>query len=129
MVPEEFTIQRVKEDRRCTLILAGQLDLASAPTLEEMIVGLCADGTCEIVLRLDDLTYFDTTGLRLLLHGRELCAVHGSELRIVPVGRGAADASSNASRSEKRRTWRKMPPVRRGERLPDAAQDDRTPAR
>lgn len=129
MVPEEFTIQRISEDRHCTLILAGQLDLASAPTLEEMIVGLCADGTRELVLRLDDLTHFDRTGLRLLLHGRELCAAHGGELHIVPVGRGAAEASSNERRSEKRRRWRKMPAVRRSERLPDAVRDDRKPSR
>lgn len=53
MVPEEFTIRRVRESRRCTLILAGHLDSASASTLEEMIVGLCEDGTREVVLRLD----------------------------------------------------------------------------
>lgn len=93
MVLEEFTIQRVRETSRCTLILAGRLDLASASTLEEMIVGLCEDGTREVVLHLDALTYFDTTGLRMLLHGRQLCAEHGLDFRLVPVGRGVADAS------------------------------------
>jgi anti-anti-sigma factor len=126
MVPEEFTIQRVNEDRRCTLILAGQLDLASAPTLEEMIVEICVDGRREIVLRLDDLTYFDTTGLRLLLRGRELCAAHGCDLRIAPVGRrGAVGASWDARRSGQRRSWRKMPGPRRDERIGEAARDDR----
>jgi hypothetical protein len=50
MVPEEFTIRRVREPRRCTLILAGHLDSASASTLEEMIVGLCEDGTREVLV-------------------------------------------------------------------------------
>jgi anti-anti-sigma factor len=120
MVPEEFTIQRVREPGRCKLILAGQLDLGSASTLEEVIVGLCEDGTCEVALHLDGLTYLDTTGLSMLLHGRELCAEHGSSLRIVPVGRGVAEAPLDERRTGRPRMWRRMPDVRRDGRVRSA---------
>jgi anti-anti-sigma factor len=116
MVLEEFTIQRVREPGRCKLMLAGQLDVASASTLEEVIVGLCEDGTHEVVLHLDGLTYLDTTGLAMLLHGRELCAEHGLSLRMVPVGRGAAEAPLG-ERSGRQRRWRRMPDVRRHGRV------------
>jgi anti-anti-sigma factor len=116
-VPEEFTIQRVREARRCTLILAGRLDLASASTLEEMIAGLCDDGTREVVLHLDGLTYLDTTGLRMLLLGRGLCAEHGLDFRLAPVGRVEAGAPLGERRSISRRVRQRMPQMRRGGRV------------
>jgi anti-anti-sigma factor len=116
-VPEEFTIQRVREARRCTLILAGRLDLASASTLEEMIAGLCDDGTREVVLHLDGLTYLDTMGLRMLLLGRGLCAEHGLDFRLAPVGRVEAGAPLGERRSISRRVRQRMPQMRRGGRV------------
>jgi anti-anti-sigma factor len=108
-VPEEFTIQRVREARRCTLILAGRLDLASASMLEEMIVGLCDDGTREVVLHLDGLTYLDTMGLRMLLLGRGLCAERGLDFRLAPVGLVEAGAPLRERRSISRRVRQRMP--------------------
>ena len=122
MVREEFTIRRVREPRRCTLILAGHLDSASASMLEEMIVGLCEDGTREVVLHLDGLTYFDTKGLRMLLRGRGLCAEHGLDFRLVPVGRGTAGAPLGERRSGSKRMWRRTPEIRRDGRVQSTSQ-------
>lgn len=121
-VPEEFTIRPVREARRCTLILAGRLDLASVSTLKEMIVGLCEDGTREVVLHLDGLTYLDTMGLRMLVLGRGLCAEHGLDFRLAPVGRVAAGAPLGERHSIRGRMRQRMPQMRQGARVQSTSQ-------
>lgn len=62
--------------------LSGELDLASAGQLDTVIAELCADGAQRIVLELGDLEFMDSTGLRSVLVGDELCKVSGCELLI-----------------------------------------------
>src|SRR3954454_9523957 len=64
------------------LVLAGELDLASAGLLDTAIAELCADGAERIVLELGELEFMDSTGLRSVLVGAELCKVNGCELLI-----------------------------------------------
>ena len=62
--------------------LSCELDLASAGQLDTAIAELCADGAKRIVLELVDLEFMDSTGLRSVLVGDELCKVNGCELLI-----------------------------------------------
>jgi anti-sigma B factor antagonist len=80
--PPDLTIRRETEGGACTLRLSGELDLASAGVLDTAIAELCADGVGTIVLEMGDLQFMDSTGLRSLLVGQELCAVNGHELLI-----------------------------------------------
>jgi anti-anti-sigma factor len=65
-----------------TVTLSGELDLASAGQLDTAIAELCADGAKRIVLELGELEFMDSTGLRSVLVGDELCKVSGCELLI-----------------------------------------------
>jgi anti-sigma B factor antagonist len=65
-----------------TVALSGELDLASAGQLDTTIAELCADGAKRIVLELAELDFMDSTGLRSVLVGDELCKVSGCELLI-----------------------------------------------
>ncbi len=65
-----------------TLALSGELDLASAGQLDTAVAELCADGATRIVLELAELEFMDSTGLRSVLVGDELCKVSGCELLI-----------------------------------------------
>src|SRR5947209_1259462 len=62
--------------------LAGELDLSCAGELDTAIAGLCAAGARRIVLELSELEFMDSTGLRSVLVGDELCKASGSELLI-----------------------------------------------
>ena len=64
------------------LVLSGELDLASAGLLDTAIAELCADGAQRIVLELGELEFMDSTGLRSVLVGAEICKVNGCELLI-----------------------------------------------
>lgn len=69
------------------LHLSGELDLASAGVLDTAIAELCADGAERVVLELGELEFMDSTGLRSVLVGDELCRVGGGELLIGEVSR------------------------------------------
>lgn len=64
------------------VLIAGELDLSSADELDTTIAELCADGARHIVVEMSELEFMDSTGLRSLLVGAELCAVSGCELLI-----------------------------------------------
>ena len=61
---------------RRVLFLTGQLDLDSAPQLDQALEVVCADGVREVVLNLQRLDFIDTTGLATVLAGRTLCKQH-----------------------------------------------------
>jgi anti-sigma B factor antagonist len=65
-----------------TLALAGELDAATVPVLEATLEQLCADGAREIVLDLHELSFIDSSGLRLILSGKQLCERHGCDFAL-----------------------------------------------
>jgi anti-anti-sigma factor len=66
------------------VILAGELDLATAPQLEAMTEQLCSNGARELVLDLREVAFIDSTGLRAILRAREHCEGHRCELFLTP---------------------------------------------
>lgn len=63
-----------------TIALSGELDMATAPILEEHLVQAESDGVPAIVIDLVDLTFIDTVGLRALLAARERAEANGRQL-------------------------------------------------
>jgi anti-anti-sigma factor len=60
----------IHSDRRngvARVVLRGELDLETAPSLEEHLSVLDGDGARTILIDLRDLTFIDSTGLRVLL--------------------------------------------------------------
>jgi anti-sigma B factor antagonist len=82
--PEDFSIQENGEDGCYTLVLTGELDLASAPVLETATARLCANGASEIVFDLGGLAFIDSTGLRTILSCISLCEEHLCNLWLIP---------------------------------------------
>ena len=80
----DFSIQAHARGSRHTLVLTGELDLASATTLEARVAELCADGASEVVLDLSGLTFIDSTGLRTILAGMKLCEEHQRGFWLIP---------------------------------------------
>jgi anti-sigma B factor antagonist len=71
-----LAIQQHLAGGRHTVLIAGELDMASAPELEALISQL-ASHPGEIVLDLKGLTFMDSTGVRLILRMLELCRENG----------------------------------------------------
>ena len=72
------------DDGNRTLVLSGELDLASSWLLDCPLLKISADGTRSFTLDLSGLTFIDSTGIRAVLAARGLCAAHDCEFMLIP---------------------------------------------
>jgi anti-sigma B factor antagonist len=77
-------IEGVVHRNRYTLVLTGELDIASAVDLQYFVARACAQGARKIVLDLTRLSFMDSTGLRAILASHSVCRDHGAELILTP---------------------------------------------
>jgi|HubBroStandDraft_6_1064221.scaffolds.fasta_scaffold484392_2 anti-sigma B factor antagonist len=69
--------------REAFVDLSGELDLASAPQLRELLVTmLIEDGPSRLVIDLSDLVYLDSTGLSVLVTAHKRASSTGTELTL-----------------------------------------------
>ncbi len=83
MTPETRLGVRDDAHEGChTLSLTGELDVVTAPILEAALETLSQQGAREIVLDLHELSFIDSSGLRLILAGKQLCERHNCEFAL-----------------------------------------------
>jgi anti-anti-sigma factor len=67
-----------------TLVLSGELDVASLATFEAAMSRLYVDGTIAITLDLSGLRFIDSSGLGAIIHAGKLCERHGYGFSLLP---------------------------------------------
>jgi anti-anti-sigma factor len=77
-------------DDRVTFTPRGELDLATAPELEEKVLGAVREGGRIVVLDLRELTFMDSTGVRTIVAAHQVAEETGNELRVVRPAREGA---------------------------------------
>jgi anti-anti-sigma factor len=82
-----LSIQSHSEGDRHTLLLTGELDIATAPELEARAQELCARSATELVIDLSELEFIDSAGLNAILRVRTLCQEHMCEFCLTPGAR------------------------------------------
>lgn len=82
--PVRLEVARTVADGRHTLLLTGELDLASAWALTESVQGIGGGGALALTIDLGGLTFMDSTGLRAVLLARAACAESGWDFSIKP---------------------------------------------
>jgi len=80
----QLTIRRERDGARNTLALEGELDLVTAPELEDTIAALCVDGARELVLDMRRVAFMDSSGLRTVLAGMDMCRQAGCDFMVIP---------------------------------------------
>jgi anti-anti-sigma factor len=83
-LPGTLSISCVVEDGTANLSLAGELDLASVPQMEEGLQDATQASPARVVVDLTRLAFIDSTGLRLLLQADARAREHGYELVLRP---------------------------------------------
>jgi anti-sigma B factor antagonist len=79
---EQLHIEVREESDRVVIGLAGELDMANAQSLRETVEGEQLAAAKTVVLDLQQLTFLDSTGLRIILSARELCWRRGQEFAV-----------------------------------------------
>jgi anti-anti-sigma factor len=79
--PEPFRCDVAREGEVVRITLAGELDLSSAAEVEPV---LREPGTAQRLLDLRELTFMDSSGLRLILSAHAAARREGRSLEIVP---------------------------------------------
>lgn len=80
---EVFTAQ-VESGRGATkIVLSGELDMATAPILEEHLVRVESDGATAILVDLRELTFLDSTGLHAVLAARNRAEANRRQLLLI----------------------------------------------
>jgi len=80
--PETFSLSRSTRGRAEVVSLAGELDMAQAPTVAETLDAL-ADDERPVIVDLTGLTFIDSSGIHAILRPRPQ---HGSVLLVCPPG-------------------------------------------
>lgn len=80
-VTDHLQIQVSREPDRVVVSLAGELDMANAPLLQETIEREQLTAKI-VVLDMQQLQFIDSTGLRIILATRERCSEQGRQFAI-----------------------------------------------
>ncbi len=81
-VPGELKIAEQREEDGVLLTLQGELDLASAPRLEEQLKSAEQSGVRLVRIDLSGLTFMDSTGMRTLLLAQRRSQELGHQLTL-----------------------------------------------
>ncbi len=76
-----LAIQQHLAGNHQTILIAGELDMASAPELEALVSRL-ASRPGELVLDVKGITFMDSSGVRLILRVVELCQETGCRFEV-----------------------------------------------
>lgn len=80
--PIQFTIEQTANDGIHTLSITGELDIATTPKLEEEVNNAIAQGANTVLIDLENLSFIDSSGLRMFLHLSHQAAGDGWRLVI-----------------------------------------------
>jgi anti-sigma B factor antagonist len=82
-----LVMRTLVEGDRHTIYLGGELDTSSAQVLEQNFAEACSAGAKELVVDLSGVEFMDSTGLRALLRGKDLCEARECRYSLTPARR------------------------------------------
>ena len=80
MVSAKLSINRSDDAEGIVLVLAGELDLATAPALEQSLNEIISSGNGRILLDLNDLSFVDSAGVTVLIRAKRDAEERGRPL-------------------------------------------------
>ena len=78
-----LTISRQATPGGPVIAVAGEIDVASAPALEQELYRTVATGATEVTVDLRQVGFLDSTGIGVLVGAQQRCRQHGGKVRLV----------------------------------------------
>jgi anti-sigma B factor antagonist len=82
-VEQHFQIEERTEQGTAVVAVTGEIDVATAPQLQECLHSLIAQGQATLVLDLLAVTFLDSTALGVLVGALKRCREQGGDLKLV----------------------------------------------
>jgi anti-anti-sigma factor len=79
-----FALERQLSSGTARVAVRGELDLSTGPRVEEEVRRAEADGPQTLILDLREVTFFDSTGLQLVLDADVRAREEGRKLIVLP---------------------------------------------
>jgi len=78
----EITVDNRSDNGKIRIILSGEIDIATAPEFKNRLYEIIGDGTKDIELVCDGLSYIDSTGLGILVGALKRVKSHQNNVYI-----------------------------------------------
>jgi anti-sigma B factor antagonist len=79
-VATELSITRRDDERGAQLVLSGELDVVSAPELEQRLAELLSESHTRVLLDLNGLSFVDSAGVSVLIKAKQTAESNGRTL-------------------------------------------------
>jgi anti-anti-sigma factor len=79
-----FTVERRLESDRIRIVVRGELDMETGPRLREELLAAEAQAPATLVLDLREVSFFDSTGLEILLDAEARARAAGRTFVVLP---------------------------------------------
>jgi len=83
-----LTVQTEQHDAVVVVSVAGELDMATAPQLQDQVADLLGKGRSRIVFDLSSLSFCDSTGLSVFVRAKNSSDEAGGAVRLAAPQRG-----------------------------------------
>ena len=83
-----LTVRTGERDAMVVVSVAGELDMATAPQLQDQITDLLDRGRNRLVFDLTDVSFCDSTGLSVFVRAKNSCDESGGVVRLAAPQRG-----------------------------------------
>ena len=83
-----LTVQTEEHGDAVVVSVAGELDMATAPRLQDQITDLLDRGRNRLVFNLAEVSFCDSTGLSVFVRAKNSCEEAGGEVRLAAPQRG-----------------------------------------
>ena len=97
-------------DGQRAIVVSGELTVETATPVQALLVIVCAHDATEVELDLRDLTFIDSTGIRVILLAKKACAQRGCEFFLIPSKAPQAVRIWEVSGLHEQLGWREGPP-------------------
>ncbi len=78
---QPFEIDIIERDDAIVLVVAGEIDIATAPVLEQRLTEAEASSTKTVIVDLDRVSFMDSTGLQVLV-AHAMSETNGHRVRL-----------------------------------------------